>query len=176
MPARPKPSTSTISAQPPEMPKMCGTVRRNPKVAPDDSSIMLFGPGVIDATMQKDMRASRISGGIVHATPIEACRTRWRSAEIELVGTGVGHALPPAGRVADRRLRLGRLKDEPRTPSMRGILDPAHHPAARRRVGRRGVHPSDGDLAGHLARRLAQHHRGRPRCAGPWNRGQAGRA
>ena len=32
------------------MPNMCGVVRRSPKVAPDESSIMLFGPGVIDET------------------------------------------------------------------------------------------------------------------------------
>jgi hypothetical protein len=38
---------------------MCGIVGRKPKVAPDESSITLLGPGVIDATKQKVARVSK---------------------------------------------------------------------------------------------------------------------
>lgn len=42
---------------PNEIPSICGKVRRNPKLAPDASSIRLFGPGVPEATKAKVNRA-----------------------------------------------------------------------------------------------------------------------
>ena len=38
---------------PSAVPRMWGTVRRNPNVAPDAQSITLFGPGVPELTNEK---------------------------------------------------------------------------------------------------------------------------
>ena len=46
-----------IVANPNAMPAMCGTVRRQPKAAPEAMTIRLFGPGVIEATTAKLSRA-----------------------------------------------------------------------------------------------------------------------
>jgi hypothetical protein len=37
---------ATITPRPTLIPRMCSTVRRKPKFAPEASSIMLLGPGV----------------------------------------------------------------------------------------------------------------------------------
>ncbi|GAA0830161.1 hypothetical protein GCM10009080_05930 [Cupriavidus pauculus] len=42
---------------PTQMPNRCGTVRRNPKFTPEASSMVLFGPGVIDDTSTKAQNA-----------------------------------------------------------------------------------------------------------------------
>src|SRR5579871_5633947 len=39
------------------MPNTCGSVRRKPKLTPDASSIVLFGPGVIEVTSANRMPA-----------------------------------------------------------------------------------------------------------------------
>jgi len=41
------------------MPAICGKVRRKPKVSPDDSTMMLFGPGVKNITMANTTKAKR---------------------------------------------------------------------------------------------------------------------
>ena len=46
--ARPNQASSNTKARPALTPRQCGNVRRTPKRSPDDSSIKLFGPGVID--------------------------------------------------------------------------------------------------------------------------------
>jgi hypothetical protein len=50
---RPKPTTVSMKIMPTQMPNRCGTVRRNPKFTPEASSMVLFGPGVIDDTSTK---------------------------------------------------------------------------------------------------------------------------
>src|SRR5580658_4591504 len=57
----PNPTSATISANPPQTPARCGSVRRTPKFTPDAISIMLLGPGVAPATMQNRISASRTS-------------------------------------------------------------------------------------------------------------------
>ncbi len=39
-----------MTAKPTLMPRIWGTVLRMPKLTPDASTIMLFGPGVMDVT------------------------------------------------------------------------------------------------------------------------------
>ena len=43
-------TASSCTVNPQTIPRMCGTVRRKPKFAPDAVSITLLGPGVIDMT------------------------------------------------------------------------------------------------------------------------------
>jgi hypothetical protein len=50
-----------MKACPPEMPSMCGTVRRSPKFAPEASSMTLFGPGVMEEAKAKRMSAVSVS-------------------------------------------------------------------------------------------------------------------
>jgi hypothetical protein len=45
-----------MNACPPEMPSMCGTVRRSPKFAPEANSMTLFGPGVMEEAKAKRMK------------------------------------------------------------------------------------------------------------------------
>lgn len=54
---RPKPTTVSMKIMPTQMPNRCGTVRRNPKFTPEASSMVLFGPGVIDDTSTKAQNA-----------------------------------------------------------------------------------------------------------------------
>jgi hypothetical protein len=56
-PPKPHPTISAITTHPPVIPIIWGIVRRKPKVAPEDSSIMLLGPGVMLATRQKRLNA-----------------------------------------------------------------------------------------------------------------------
>ena len=46
-----------MTVQPQVMPSICGSVRRNPKLTPEASSMVLLGPGVIDITSAKVMAA-----------------------------------------------------------------------------------------------------------------------
>ena len=46
-----------MAAKPSETPSQCGSVRRNPKLAPDIISMRLFGPGVIEVAKAKVPRA-----------------------------------------------------------------------------------------------------------------------
>src|SRR2546430_13272826 len=55
----PSPTAPTMKAKPTVIPAICGTVRRNPYVSPDDSSMMLFGPGVKNITTAKITKAKR---------------------------------------------------------------------------------------------------------------------
>ncbi len=75
----PSPTTTSIDVKPKPMPSMCGIVRRNPKFTPDASSIMLFGPGVIEVANAKTDSASRASP-VIGARPgraeLESCRSR----------------------------------------------------------------------------------------------------
>ena len=59
--ANPRPMTVIISGKPSITPSMCGIERRKPKRVPDDSSIRLFGPGVIEATKANRVRAASAS-------------------------------------------------------------------------------------------------------------------
>jgi len=47
---RPAHTASSCTTNPKPTPKICGTVRRKPKFAPEAVSITLLGPGVIDMT------------------------------------------------------------------------------------------------------------------------------
>ena len=49
--------------QPTVIPIMCGTVRRKPKLTPEASSIVLFGPGVIDITSANVIAAKNAAYG-----------------------------------------------------------------------------------------------------------------
>jgi len=44
------------------MPSICGNVRRKPKLMPEDSSMVLFGPGVTDVTSANKRAGSRAAG------------------------------------------------------------------------------------------------------------------
>ena len=41
---------NNIAKKPQEIPKICGNERVNPKLTPELSNIMLFGPGVLEVT------------------------------------------------------------------------------------------------------------------------------
>src|SRR3954470_21850622 len=55
----PIPTAPTMKAKPIVMPMMCGMVGRKPYVSPDDSSMMLFGPGVKNITTANMTKAIR---------------------------------------------------------------------------------------------------------------------
>ncbi len=56
---------NNINPKPIKTPAICGTVARNPNVAPDDASIKLFGPGVHVAASRMPKSAIRESIDIV---------------------------------------------------------------------------------------------------------------
>src|SRR3954447_14551804 len=55
---RPRPTAPTMKAKPKVMPAICGKVGRRPWVSPDDSSMMLFGPGVKNITVANTTKAT----------------------------------------------------------------------------------------------------------------------
>src|SRR5207237_5548195 len=61
MAPRPKPTAATMNENPVATPAICGSERRKPYVRPDDSSMMLFGPGVKNIT-RANMRKAMKSG------------------------------------------------------------------------------------------------------------------
>src|SRR6516165_5196978 len=56
------------------MPSICGMVRLTPKLRPEVSSIMLFGPGVIEVTKPKRAAADRTAGDIICTRTLHAFR------------------------------------------------------------------------------------------------------
>lgn len=54
----PEPPFDGHQREPFKIPTMCGTVRRNPKVAPEAVSMTLFGPGVIAVETAKGSSAA----------------------------------------------------------------------------------------------------------------------
>src|ERR1700720_713021 len=63
----PRPTAATMKATPRMMPATCGNVRRKPKVSPDDSSMMLFGPGVKNITAANTTKAMKSGCDMVHS-------------------------------------------------------------------------------------------------------------
>ena len=67
------------------MPTICGSVRRKPKLAPDDSSIVLFGPGVIDITSANVSAAGSTAGiGGIGGIGMVATRGYQRVGEVSV--------------------------------------------------------------------------------------------
>ena len=85
-PSSPTAAIPTSIAIPTAVPTTCGNVRRNPKVTPDASSSVLFGPGEPEPT------ATKVMSAIASFSPI-------------------GSFAPPAERTMDRRGSLVRLAD-----------------------------------------------------------------
>src|SRR3981081_4548631 len=56
---RPTPTAPTMKANPIVIPAICGMERRKPWVSPDDSNMMLFGPGVKNITTANKTNAMR---------------------------------------------------------------------------------------------------------------------
>src|SRR6056297_1493006 len=65
----PMPTRNTIDGKPRPTPSICGTERRNPKLAPDAISMRLFGPGVMTVTKAKATSAVSNSSDMPHPYP-----------------------------------------------------------------------------------------------------------
>src|ERR1700746_662443 len=63
----PSPTAPTMKAKPIAIPAICGTVRRKPEGKPDDSTMMLFGPGVKNITVANTTKAMRSGCDIGHS-------------------------------------------------------------------------------------------------------------
>src|SRR5450755_2795570 len=64
---RPRPTAAIMKAIPKVMPAICGSVRRNPCVSPEDSSMTLFGPGVKYITAANTIKAIRSGCDMLHS-------------------------------------------------------------------------------------------------------------
>ncbi|OAG73420.1 hypothetical protein Amal_04014 [Acetobacter malorum] len=56
----PSPTSATISTKPRVTPSICGMDRRNPWFRPEAASMVLFGPGVMEATRAKAVRGPKV--------------------------------------------------------------------------------------------------------------------
>src|SRR3954447_13436217 len=63
----PRPTAPIMKAKPTVIPMMCGMVGRKPCVSPDDSSMMLFGPGVKNITVANMTKAMKSGCDIWHS-------------------------------------------------------------------------------------------------------------
>src|SRR6266849_8088282 len=63
----PRPTTPIMKAKPNVIPAMCGRVGRKPYVSPDDSSMMLFGPGVKNITVANTTKATKSDCDMLHS-------------------------------------------------------------------------------------------------------------
>lgn len=83
------------------IPSICGTVRRNPKFAPEANSIMMFGPGVIDDTKANWTRAMRMASVLaasdIAPDALATCAKNRNGDAREEVGAAVLHFTDPRG-------------------------------------------------------------------------------
>src|ERR1700757_100309 len=66
MTSSPAQTPSSKTLKPAQTPRICGTVRRKPNVAPEAVSMTLFGPGVMDMTNEYVAKAN---GSIMWRVP-----------------------------------------------------------------------------------------------------------
>src|ERR1700730_11501170 len=64
---RPRPTAPIMKAKPIVLPASCGSGRRNPEVRPDDSNMMLFGPGVKNITVANTTKAMNSDCDMLHS-------------------------------------------------------------------------------------------------------------
>src|SRR6201996_580925 len=87
MAPRPAPTAAIMNASPTPMPAIAGMVRRSPCVTPDDSTRMLFGPGVKAITVANTTKAIKSGCDMGHSSDLRHDRFR---------GGAVRRERPPA--------------------------------------------------------------------------------